>query len=168
MERATLAKRAEIREFEKKPLALLLKGQEWILKKPQERELALMPSMLEKIAGFCSEIRLSVPEGSKNAHVHVADLILSLPPNFDKKKLALLIEYQTRAKMLNLDRVCRLVMKQKPGFVFKEFELRRTSKGDEDKSSAFAFGLNLMMANSSSIILKNTYIDLRKFNVVNK
>ena len=127
-----------------------------------------MPGMLDKMVGFCSTVKLMVGEDCKNAHEKVIDVILALPPAFDNKKLTLAVEYETRPKLLNLDRVCRALMKQRPNLVFKEFELKRIGRGEEVNSSVYSYGLNQMLVRSANIILKNTFIDLRKFNVTNK
>ena len=100
-----------------------MKEDDWYMKKTQNRELILMPGMLQKRVSFCSDIRITIQESNFNQNVHenVIDMIIGLPSEFDNKKLSLIVEYENRIKMLNLDKVCRAVAKQKPNLIFKEF-----------------------------------------------
>lgn len=70
--------------------------------------------------------------------------------------------------MVNLDKLCRVIAKERPNLKFKSFELIGPEYGEEREYSHYSFGLNYLIQRSKKIKLQYTYIDLRKYRVINE
>ena len=114
------------------------------------------------------EIKSDTNDLSKELHAKLTDQIVRLPSSFDNAKLTLRVYYIDRRKMLDLDKVCIILSKSRPNLVFKSFELFGPEEGEPAKFEANSTGLNYFIQKSKKIKLKFTYVDLRKFRVINE
>lgn len=118
-----------------------------------------------------SEIEIEVDSDanslSDDMYRNMTNFILGLPAWMDEGQLTLVIFYTNRLKMVNLDKVCRVIAKEKPKLRFKSFELIGPEEGEDKQHSHYSYALNYLIQRSEKISLSNTYIDLRKYKVVN-
>ena len=106
-------------------------------------------SMLSFIPSLVSDIEIEL-ESNKNSltnemHAQITDFILSLPNWFDEGRLSLVVYYQNRLKMINLDKICRMIAKHRPKLIFKSFELIGPSEGEQKQLSHYSYGLNFLI-----------------------
>ena len=118
-----------------------------------------------------SEIEIEIDSDAnsltESMYQKVTQFLLHLPTWLDEGKLTLVIFYTNRRKMVNLDKVCRVIAKERPKLRFKSFELIGPEQTEEEQFSHYSFALNYLIQRSEKISLSNTYIDLRKYRIVN-
>ena len=128
--------------------------------------------MLMQISRMVSEIEIEIDSDanslSDDMNKKITDYILDLPSYLDDGKLTLVIFYTNRLKMVNLDKLCRVISKEKPKLRFKAFELIGPEREEEQHYTHHSFALNYLINRSEKISLSNTYIDLRKYRVQNQ
>ena len=105
--------------------------------------------MLGVIPSLVSDIEIEL-ESDKNSltngmHAQITDFILSLPNWFDEGRLSLVVFYQNRLKMINIDKICRMIAKHRPKLIFKSFELIGPSEGELNQLSHYSYGLNFLI-----------------------
>ena len=129
-------------------------------------------SMISFIPALVSDIEIELESDfntlTNEMHGLVIDFIINLPSWFDEGKLTLVVFYTNRLKMVNLDKICRMIAKYRPKLIFKSFELIGPEQGEQKQISHYSYGLNFLIQRSKKIKLQYTYIDLRKYRVVNE
>ena len=72
-------------------------------------------TMLDFIPTLVSEIELEIESDyntlTPEMHNEITEFILRLPSSFDDGRLTLVVFYTNRLKMVNLDKICRIIAK---------------------------------------------------------
>ena len=91
--------------------------------------------MLYFIPKLVSEIEIELDSNlnslTNEMYRLITDFIITLPSWFDQGRLSLVVYYTNRLKMINLDKVCRVIAKKRPNLVFNSFELIGPETGEQ-------------------------------------
>ena len=105
--------------------------------------------MLQLVSRMVSEIEIEIDSDANSLtddmYRNVTRFILNLPIWLDDGKLTLVIFYTNRLKMVNLDKVCRVIAKERPKLRFKSFELIGPEQSEVRQYSHYSYALNYLI-----------------------